>query len=142
MARILVMEDDTPLGLELLAVLRTAGHEPVLTGSAQESKDALWHWDYDLLITDMIVRQDGRAKPGGGLDLIGWVRQTRLANPVLRHLPIIAVSGETSRRGMQFLLPTAERIGADVVLEKPVDMVVLLAEIDRLILAPPSGELD
>ncbi len=40
---------------------------------------------------------------------------------------------------MQFLLPTAERIGADVVLEKPVDMLVLLAEIERLVMDNPSG---
>ena len=136
MARILVMEDDTPLGLELLAQLRKAGHEPELTGSAAEAKEALWHWDFDLLITDMIVRKEGRAKPGGGLDLIGWVRQRRLITPILKHIPVIAVSGEARRKGMQFLLPTAERIGADIVLEKPVDVTVLLAAIDKLV---PSG---
>lgn len=132
MARILVMDDDTPLGLELLSTLREAGHEAVLTGSADEAKEALWHWDYDILITDMIVRRDGRTVPGGGLGLISWIKQTRLTTPTLPPLPIIAISGESSRRGMDFLLPTAERIGADVILQKPMKTLKLLAEIDRL----------
>lgn len=132
MARIVIMEDDKVLGLELAAELRALTHDVVLTGSAEAAKHALWHWDVDVLITDLIVRKDGRPIPGGGLSLISWVRQTQMMNRRLKHLPIIAVSGEDQRLGKAVLLPTADRIGADKVLEKPVDIPSLSDAIDQL----------
>ncbi|MEL6476355.1 MAG: hypothetical protein AAFR17_03435 [Pseudomonadota bacterium] len=134
------MDDDTPLGLELAADLRNAGHEVVLTGSASEAREALWHWDYDLLITDIVVRRDGRPVADGGLGLISWVRHKATMTPDLRSLPIIAISGESTRRGLEFLLPTADRIGADLVLEKPLDRDELLKHVDALS-TPGEGQV-
>ncbi|MEO0912366.1 MAG: hypothetical protein AAFY59_05170 [Pseudomonadota bacterium] len=140
MARLLLMEDETPFGLELASALRGAGHDVVLIRTASDARQELWHWDFDLLITDMVVRRNGRPVPDGGLGLISWVRQTSMATPGLKRLPIIAMSGEQSRRGMDFLLPTADRIGADLVLEKPFEMDVLLEAITSLVTEDLGGQ--
>lgn len=132
MSRLLLMEDDLPLALEMASALRDAGHDVSISGNATDARAELWHWDYDLLITDIIVRRDGRPVPDGGLGLIGWVRHTAISTPALSYLPVIAVSAEQGRRGMGFILPTADRIGADRVFEKPVDMAELLEAIDML----------
>ncbi len=133
MSRILLMEDDRPLGLELAGELRDAGHEVVLSTSATEARAELWHWDFDILITDMVVRKEGKPVADGGLGLISWVRHTTTTTPGLLHLPIIAMSGEQSGRGMGFLLPTADRLGADVLIEKPIDKGALLRPIVSLV---------
>lgn len=132
MCRIVIMEDDMPLGLELAGALRADGHEVKLTTSAEQARGALWHWDYDLLITDVVIRENGRPVSDGGLGLISWVRHTTMTTAGLNYLPIIAISGEDARLGRSVLLPTANRIGADRVLEKPVDLGVLKDEICAL----------
>lgn len=132
MSRILIMEDDIPLALELATKLEVAGHDVTVAHNATSARDELWHWDFDLLITDIIVRRDGRIVPDGGLGLISWVRHTATTTRNIAYLPVIAVSGAHLTRGMEFLLPTANRIGADSVLEKPLNMPTLLAEIKRL----------
>lgn len=121
MSRVLLMEDDRPLALELASALSEAGHEVVIAASASEARSELWHWDFDVLITDMIIRKNGKPVADGGLGLISWVRHTSTVTPSLAYLPIIAISGEQSGKAMGFLLPTADRIGADIVIEKPVD---------------------
>lgn len=133
MARLLLMEDDRVLGLELAGALKEAGHEVVICTSATEARDALWHWDFDLLLTDMVVRKGGKPVPDGGLGLISWVRHTAMTTEGLDHLPVIAISGEQASRGMGFLLPTADRLGADMVIEKPIDMPKLLRAIVSIV---------
>lgn len=66
MARVMVMDDDVNLALEIASALKGGGHEVVVAHSASEARSELWHWDFDLLITDMIVRRDGRPVPDGG----------------------------------------------------------------------------
>ncbi|MFK7941898.1 MAG: hypothetical protein AB8B85_03155 [Paracoccaceae bacterium] len=127
------MEDDIVLGLEMAEKLRVVGHEVTVRRNATDARSELWHWDYDLLITDIIVRRDNRPVADGGLGLISWVRQKTMNNPGLGRLPVIAISGEQNRPGMGFLLPTANRVGADRVFEKPVAMHELLHEIDILL---------
>ncbi|MEM7525532.1 MAG: response regulator [Pseudomonadota bacterium] len=133
MASLLLMEDDVVLGMEMAEKLRLAGHEVTICHTAAEAKEELWRWDYDVLITDIIVRRDNRPVPDGGLGLISWVRHKGSNTPNLKRLPVIAITGEQNRPGMGFLLPVADRIGADLVLEKPIDMSKLLREITRIL---------
>lgn len=132
MARVLLMEDDRPLALELAGALGQAGHDVVVSTSATAARNELWHWDFDVLIADLIVRKDGKPVPDGGLGLISWVRHTATVTPGLDYLPIIAISGEQTSNAMGFLLPTADRLGADMVIEKPVDLQELFRAIVSL----------
>ena len=137
--RILLMEDEVHLGLEMAQALQKEGHEVVIARSGDQARDELWHWDFDLLITDIVVKRDGRPVADGGFGLISWVRHHATVTPGLKYLPIIAISGSQIQRGLDFVLPTAQRIGADVVMEKPVNYVDLIANINRLGSEPPKS---
>lgn len=121
MSRILYMDDDVPQAIELAKKLRAAQHDVVVVHNAEQAREELWHWDFDVLISDIVIRKDGHPISDSGFALIGWVRHKATLMPELRYLPIIAVSGAQSHPAMQFVLPTAKRIGADYVLEKPLD---------------------
>jgi len=112
--------------------LTNAGYDIVLSASATQAKSKLRLWDFDVLLTDLVVRKDGRPGPDGGLGLIGWVRHMESSNPGLPFIPIIAMSGEQTSGVRDILLPTANRIGANLVLEKPVDLPELLSVIETL----------
>jgi DNA-binding response OmpR family regulator len=135
MARLLLMEDDVALGFRTASDLRLAGHEVIVAYSATDAKAELLREPYDVIITDIIVRIDGRAVPDGGIALIAWVRRT----PDVRKLPIIAVSGTLRLPGMKHILHTARTIGADVGMEKPFDLCELLDEIARLVAPGHDG---
>lgn len=142
MSRVLLMEDDVELAMELATELQDIGHDVALARSGSEARAELWHWDFDLLITDIIVRRGGRPVPDGGLGLISWVRHTTISTPGLKYLPIIAISAEQTRAGMGFILPTADRVGADRVFEKPVSIDALQEAIEMLTQTDPSGNGD
>jgi len=126
MARLLVMDDDAVFGFQLKQNLALAKHEVELCRTASLAIEELSSHTYDVLITDMIVRDEGHAVPDGGIKLIGWVRRTR----AVRSLPIIAMTGVLKTFWMQDILKTAEQIGANTTLEKPFEIGALLKIID------------
>ncbi|WP_299734442.1 response regulator [uncultured Roseobacter sp.] len=128
MATILLMEDDLTVGFELTRDLIMAGHSARMCTSASEAKEELLREEYDLLISDVIVKVDGRAVPDGGIGLVGWVRRTDR----VRTLPIIVITGTFRYPGMENILDLARQIGADVGIEKPFKAKELLAKVDVL----------
>ncbi|WP_227269636.1 response regulator [Roseobacter weihaiensis] len=128
MSKILLMEDDLVQSYKLKEDLETAGYTVVVRTSASEAIEELSHESYDLLISDIIVMKDQRAVPDGGILLINWIRRS----PKHRKMPIIVMSGTSKYPGMGSILRTAQQIGADVGLEKPVVIPELLDEIARL----------
>ncbi|HEV8374701.1 MAG TPA: sigma-54 dependent transcriptional regulator [Candidatus Polarisedimenticolia bacterium] len=67
-ARILVVEDESVVQEILSQLLREAGHEPVVVGSAEEAVGILDRESFDLLIIDLML-------PGmGGLDFLRAVK--------------------------------------------------------------------
>lgn len=128
MSKVLLMEDDLALSYELKEQLETAGYTVAVRTSASEAIEELSRESYDLLISDVIVMKDQRAVPDGGIVLISWVRRS----PRYKKMPIIVISGTSKYPGMGSILRTAQKIGADVGLEKPVIIPELLDEIARL----------
>jgi CheY-like chemotaxis protein len=130
MARILVMEDDHVFGYGLKRDLQKAGHEVEVRRSATLAIEELSAQPYDILVTDMIVRQNGQPVPDGGIKLIGWVRVTEH----VRNLPIIAITGIATTFWMQDILKTAAQIGANASLQKPfplIDLQKIIADFMR-----------
>ncbi|WP_298837178.1 response regulator [uncultured Roseobacter sp.] len=128
MPKILIMEDDPELSYSLTQCLEDAGHWVSACRSAACARTEMEAASYDLLITDIFVRRNNRSLNDGGISLIAWVR----ARPGIQDMPIIAVSGSTRYPGMETILTTARRIGADMVLEKPLKLSELLAGIVTL----------
>lgn len=133
MVRILLMEDDLALGYQLSQSLKVAGHSVQICSSASAAQEELADVEYDLLITDVIVKVDGQPVPDGGIGLISWVRRTEAYS----NMPIIAITGTTRFPGMEHILSTARQIGADIGMEKPIDMNYLVEKIDLLVSSRP-----
>ncbi len=134
LARILLMEDDLTLSYQLSLNLKKAGHTVQTCSSASAAQEELMLADFDLLITDVIVKVSGQAVPDGGIGLISWVRRQE------KHckMPIIAITGTTKFPGMEHILSTARQIGADIGMEKPIDIEYLFEKIDFL--APSTSK--
>ena len=125
MARLLILEDDAVVGFQLKRDIEEAEHEVEICLNATGAIEELTYQPYDLLISDIIIREDRRFVPDGGIKLCGWVRR----NPATRNLPIIAITRAHKSPGMQHILVTAEQVGANASLEKPFHLVDLLARI-------------
>ncbi len=129
MAKLLIMEDDQLLSFRLKEQLEQAGHEVDVCTTASAGIEHLWNEPCDVLISDIIVRENGKSIPDGGFKLLGWARN----NPKTSKLPIIAVTGTQKLPGMAHMLSAAEQLGANACLEKPFNMAELLDLISRLV---------
>lgn len=137
MSRILVMEDDAHLGVQICNSLTAAGHQTVLFFDASSAIDYLKYDDVDLIVTDLTVKKNGVPVPDGGIKLISHVKG---GNWIGRIAPkIIAISGAYVRDHMGSILATASNIGADVTLKKPFHPDRLLELVEKL-LAPPGPD--
>ncbi len=131
MAHILVMEDEEEFGQLISASLERAGHVVTLRHNATSAESAFKKNEIDLVIADIIVRQNGQSVPDGGLTLITKIRRTmQQSNP---KLPIIAISGVTHYPGMHSVLSIAASLGASAALRKPFAPSKLLEMIDDLL---------
>ena len=135
MAKILIMEDDEAQAYAWTEALKAIGHEVVCRGNGTSAYDELLGQRYDLLITDILVKQDGRFVSDGGVLLISRLRLDRhdLQYPWLKDLPILAISGGISVPGGYDPLAIAGTVGADAMLKKPVPLEVLTMTVNRLL---------
>ena len=111
--KVLVVDDHFEI-LELIAsVLGTVGYEVLTTESAPAARALLRRVDFDLMITDVVLREDD------GFALGAWARTLR---PELRLLYISARSQERRR---------ASRPGQSVLLAKPFRLDNLIANVEQ-----------
>lgn len=133
MAKILVLEDDAELAMELSALLSEQGHDVDWQRMAGEARNALDRHRYDLLICDIYIYRDGKIIPDGGLALIGWIRTAAYTPDCawMKGLPIIAISGATRLPGNEHILNIAKTIGADHTIAKPFNETALLRIVEE-----------
>ena len=129
MANILVMESVDSGVDDIRPALERMGHKVGVCRSNSEAREALQSRPYDLLITGLIARLDGRPVADGGLSLIAWVRALR--SPVLSQIPIIAISSANRHKSLDHLLSTAAMLGATVGLLTPLDVAELRATVNH-----------
>jgi DNA-binding response OmpR family regulator len=120
--RVLVIDDDGVTRLVLGAALRDAGYDVEDVGDGDEGLAAFRRRPADLVITDLVMPQQG------GLET---VRELRKADPTVRILVISGVTGASAEH-----LRTAVRLGADRVLPKPVNIGELLTMVAGLLAEP------
>jgi CheY-like chemotaxis protein len=127
MARILVIDDEALVRVEIAAALRGAGHIVTL---AEDGRDALTKFlpqCFDLVITDIVMPH---------MEGIETMRAMRQLDPQIR---IIAMSG-TGAPDRGFYLKAAVALGADATLQKP----ICRDELHRVVgetLAVPEAEI-
>ncbi len=117
---LLVVDDNVDARTIYKQILLYAGASVLVVGSATVAVRALRHVRPDVVISDLSMpRRDG-------LWLIDWIRKRDVKRG--GHLPVIAVTA----RDDLYLSTTAERVGFDVYLTKPVPPRELFRSISRL----------
>lgn len=121
--KIMVLDDDQQIRQSLLKLLRVEGYEVVLAEDGSEALDKLERQKVDLLLLDLNLPNKS------GWDVFERVTST---NPLL---PIIIITG----REKQSELAVAAGVGA--LMQKPLDVPVLLRTISELFLESPAQRL-
>ena len=117
MARVLLIDDDATVRYALKQVLERAGHQVDEANDGNVGLDKYNADHQDVVVTDIIMPNQE------GIETIQALRELR---PTVR---IIAMSGVF---GGQFL-QTAERLGADATLAKPIQVRLLRDTVDDLL---------
>ena len=128
MARVLLTDDELLIGETLSIVLSRAGHQVHTASTGLAALSILDVNPIDVLIADIVMPDMD------GLELIREVRNTDWKTG------IIAISG--GPRGKSFdYLPSAAKLGADRVFNKPVPHPDLLRAVMELSGGPARGEI-
>lgn len=116
--RILVVDDERSIRESLSKILRAENYEVVLAENGQEAIEKHGAERIDLLILDLNMPV-----------INGWATLDWLAavNPLL---PVIIITGRSNQRAL------AETAGADILMEKPLDVPLLLQTVRELMDAP------
>ena len=95
MPNILLLEDDIALAGHLCDVLEEQGHCVKWCKRGNEAFAALQEADYDMLITDVFLHDDGKLIPDGSLALLRRLRKTEPW--ASGDFPILAITGDVAR---------------------------------------------
>ncbi len=116
--RILVVDDERSIREALSKVLQAENYRVVLAETGPEAVDRYGGGHIDLLLLDLNL-------PGGnGWSTLGWLAKV---NPLL---PVIIITGRANQRQL------AEKSGADALMEKPLDVPLLLRTVRELLDEP------
>ena len=121
--QIMVLDDDEQIRQSLLKLLQAESYEVVLASDGTEALDKLERFHVDLLLLDLNLPNKS-----------GWdvFERVTSANPLL---PIIIITG----RQKQSELAVAAGVGA--LMQKPLDVPLLLKTISELLLESPEKRL-
>lgn len=111
--RILLLEDDVPLGSSLQQALIRAGHDTTWVQRIEDARRFLFDEQFSVALLDIMLPD------GSGLDLLSWLRETGHSVPVLMLTARDAVTDRI--RGLDG--------GADDYLAKPFSVEELLSRI-------------
>ena len=119
MPKILLI-DDEPIDRELAStMLQQMGYEIVEAEDGQKAQQILSQQQVDIILTDILMPEVD------GIELILALRGGK------SNLPIIAISGGGTINAENYLT-MAKELGADAVMQKPLDWEDLAETIDRL----------
>ncbi|HEV2437527.1 MAG TPA: response regulator [Verrucomicrobiae bacterium] len=113
--KILIVDDEKSIRESLSKVLRTEGYDVVLAETGQQAIDKMIQEPIDLLLLDLGLP----VKDGWGT--LRWLAQV---NPLF---PVIVITGRWKQAEL------AEAAGVDVLMEKPLNMPLLLQNISELL---------
>lgn len=125
MRRALIVDDDQSMRFVLRQTLASRGWTVAEVDDGAVVEDALEATRFDLLVLDLYM-------PGmNGFEVLRRIRQPHTGVLPLWRTPatvgIVVLSGAAGRDGLGF----AARLGADVCLQKPVDVADLIAAVER-----------
>jgi DNA-binding response OmpR family regulator len=116
--RILLVDDERSIRESLRKILRSENYEVVLAENVEEAREKHGAERIDLLILDLNMPVKN------GWDTLTWLAEI---NPLL---PVVIITGRSNQRAL------AETAGADALMEKPLDVPLLLQTIRELMDEP------
>lgn len=123
MARILIVDDDRHTCELLRLILETASHQVTTAHDGNDAVNRFRAAPFDLVMTDIYMPDRD------GFDVM---RDLRKLQP---DVPIIVFTGQ---RDLHFdPLKMADRLGADMIMRKPVVRASVLAAVDQVLHGPP-----
>jgi len=115
--KILLVEDERPLGIATSRILRGEGHQVAWAEDGAKGLRAAQTGDFDLLILDVMLPEKN------GWDVLRELREGRVSTPILMLTALDEVADKV--KGLD--------LGADDYLAKPFDMLELLARVKALL---------
>jgi len=129
---VMVVDDDPDIVETTRLALESAGYDVMTAGDGTEALEKLKKRKPDLIILDIMM-----ARLTEGFDLSYQLRK----DPQLSRIPIIIVSGISSKTGFDFASEKeTDYIKAEDFLEKPVSMEVLLKRVAEVIAQGPRPD--
>ena len=122
--RVLIADDDRGIRESLGKLLRRAGYDIAFAAHGGHVLDLAFNEDFDLLLLDLNMPE-----------MDGWDALDRLAS-MKPTLPIIVITAQPNQREW---ITTA---GAHALLEKPLDLPLLLKTIEDFLQEPPVAQPD
>ncbi len=116
---ILLVDDDVTMLATLFSILEQAGHRVILAAGGREASRAIAQTRFDVVVTDIFMPE---------LDGLELIRLTRAADKAVR---IVAMSGYDRHSGFH-TLAIAAQLGADAILQKPIEPALLLNVVEEL----------
>ena len=129
MTRVLILEDDVEFAALLVESLTLEGHIVDLFTNATDALKAFREGNYDIIISDVFVKKDGRMTRDGGIRFVSAVKQIHRSK-----VPILAISGGFTATKPGNIEETLRTVGADAVLAKPFhpeDLLNLMSELTK-----------
>jgi two-component system OmpR family response regulator len=123
-AHLLIVEDDAEMRDLLRKVLEKEGYRISVAGDGREAIASLSRKPYDLVVTDMLMPDDG------GLELLRAIRQIHPPLPVI----IITAFGDWGSYSR------ALELGAAAFISKPLKMAELIAAIQTALAGSGAGQ--
>lgn len=123
-AHLLIVEDDAEMRDLLRKVLEKEGYRISVAGDGREAIASLSRKPYDLVVTDMLMPDDG------GLELLRAIRQIHPPLPVI----IITAFGDWGSYSR------ALELGAAAFISKPLKMAELIAAIQIALAGSGAGQ--
>jgi CheY-like chemotaxis protein len=120
MAHILLVDDEESVRNSLATFMRSLGHEVRLAANGLEAIEALRAQPADVIVTDVNMPDMD------GIEIVVALREAA------DRVGLIVISGG-GLFGTDMLLDSAGALGADVTLEKPIDLDVLRTAIETLV---------
>ncbi len=118
---VLVVDDATQMRRLVCSVLKKHGFKTVDVADGCFAIHRLEESHYDAIVTDLEMPKVS------GDELVSIIRNS--SDPIVRNVPIIVVSSKADAETVAAL----ELLGIDAFIEKPVDQLLLLQTIDRLL---------
>lgn len=119
MHHILVIDDEMDIRESLAILLEDKGYRVTMAAHGAEGLEILRSQDVDLVITDLVMPVQE------GIETIRWIKKEK---PGVR---VVAMSGGGRAAGNY--LDLAQKLGADLVFDKPLELEVLFSAIDDLL---------